>query len=73
MPLERPCPTCKKLTLLSKENPFRPFCSDRCRLIDLGEWASGNYAVPSQSVSTDFDAEKEISQSNPSSDPEDQH
>lgn len=39
------CPQCKKLTVYSPENKFRPFCSERCRLIDLGEWASGSYAV----------------------------
>jgi endogenous inhibitor of DNA gyrase (YacG/DUF329 family) len=28
------------------ENEFRPFCSERCKLIDLGEWASGRMVVP---------------------------
>ena len=27
-------------------NPFRPFCSERCKLIDLGQWASESYRVP---------------------------
>ncbi|MFT2111599.1 DNA gyrase inhibitor YacG [Marinomonas sp. 2405UD68-3] len=40
------CPTCKKQAIWSISNPSRPFCSDRCKLIDLGEWASGNYAIP---------------------------
>jgi uncharacterized protein len=40
------CPICKKPAAW-KENPFRPFCSERCQLIDLGAWASGDYAVPS--------------------------
>ena len=30
----------------SPENPSRPFCSERCKLIDLGEWASNGYAIP---------------------------
>lgn len=34
------CPTCKKESEWSPENKYRPFCSDRCRLIDLGEWFS---------------------------------
>jgi endogenous inhibitor of DNA gyrase (YacG/DUF329 family) len=38
------CPTCKK-EISWNENPFRPFCSERCRLIDLGEWASGTYRI----------------------------
>jgi endogenous inhibitor of DNA gyrase (YacG/DUF329 family) len=27
-------------------NPFRPFCSERCKLLDLGHWLSGSYGVP---------------------------
>jgi endogenous inhibitor of DNA gyrase (YacG/DUF329 family) len=37
------CPTCRTLVLKSDEN--FPFCSDRCRLIDLGKWASGGYVI----------------------------
>lgn len=33
------CPTCRKRMKWSSANEFRPFCSDRCRLIDLGAWA----------------------------------
>jgi endogenous inhibitor of DNA gyrase (YacG/DUF329 family) len=40
------CPQCKNPALFSPENPYRPFCSERCRLIDLGEWASESYRVP---------------------------
>ena len=39
------CPICKKL-VTSKDVEF-PFCSDRCRLIDLGKWASGAYVISS--------------------------
>ncbi|HSX51265.1 MAG TPA: DNA gyrase inhibitor YacG [Cellvibrio sp.] len=39
------CPTCKKTVLWSDDFPHRPFCSDRCRLIDLGEWASENHRI----------------------------
>jgi len=38
------CPICKKATTW-EENPFRPFCSERCKLIDLGKWASGEYRI----------------------------
>jgi hypothetical protein len=31
-------------------NPFRPFCSERCRLLDLGQWAEGSYAIPAEPV-----------------------
>ncbi len=39
------CPSCRTLVLASDE--FFPFCSDRCRLIDLGKWASGAYKISS--------------------------
>lgn len=34
-----PCPTCRKPARWSKANKYRPFCSERCRLIDFGDWA----------------------------------
>ena len=37
------CPTCRTLVVRGNEN--FPFCSDRCRLIDLGKWASGGYVI----------------------------
>ncbi len=37
------CPACRNLVLAGDEN--FPFCSDRCRLIDLGKWASGGYKI----------------------------
>ena len=43
--LKLKCPICKKL-VTSKDAEF-PFCSDRCRLIDLGKWASGAYVISS--------------------------
>lgn len=44
-----PCPRCGQLTEFSKDNPYRPFCSERCQLIDLGQWASEAYKVPEES------------------------
>lgn len=43
--LKLKCPICKKL-VTSKDAAF-PFCSDRCRLIDLDKWASGAYVISS--------------------------
>lgn len=37
---------CGKEALYSPDNPYRPFCSERCRKIDLGAWASEQYRVP---------------------------
>ena len=39
------CPTCR--TLVTADAEDFPFCSDRCRLIDLGKWASGGYRISS--------------------------
>ncbi len=39
------CPTCKGTAIWDESNPFRPFCSERCRLIDLGKWASEEYRI----------------------------
>ena len=43
------CPVCKNITTW-EENPFRPFCSERCKLIDLGAWASDEYRIPGKPV-----------------------
>lgn len=39
------CPTCRRIVLW-QGNPHRPFCSDRCRLVDLGNWAAERYRIP---------------------------
>lgn len=41
-----PCPRCGAQAPYAPENPWRPFCSERCRIIDLGNWASEAYRVP---------------------------
>jgi hypothetical protein len=38
------CPICKKKTTW-EENPWRPFCSERCKLIDLGKWVTEDYKI----------------------------
>lgn len=45
MPTLVNCPTCKAQVEWSNENKFRPFCSKRCQLIDLGEWAEENHKI----------------------------
>ncbi|MCK4501917.1 MAG: DNA gyrase inhibitor YacG [Desulfuromonadales bacterium] len=42
--LEVKCPRCGKKSIWS-DNPSRPFCSEKCRIIDLGSWASEEYSV----------------------------
>ncbi len=46
------CPTCKKkFNYFSSE--FRPFCCERCRLIDLGQWLTESYSVPAEKLTPD--------------------
>lgn len=42
------CPTCGKAVEWSAAQQWRPFCSERCRLIDLGAWADGSHAIPGE-------------------------
>lgn len=42
--LEVRCPTCRK-KVIWEESPYSPFCSERCKLIDLGEWISEGYRI----------------------------
>ncbi|PVX38807.1 hypothetical protein C8D76_10728 [Pasteurella langaaensis DSM 22999] len=53
------CPTCKKPVAWRAESPYRPFCSKRCQLIDLGEWADEEKAIPCETA--DFAANPEFS------------
>ena len=41
------CPTCQKPSAW-KDNEWRPFCSERCRLIDFGHWADEDYRLPDE-------------------------
>lgn len=50
------CPVCKKESAW-KDNPFRPFCSERCRLIDLGKWASEEYRIAGENKSISVEGE----------------
>ena len=40
------CPTCRREMDWSADNASRPFCSERCRLIDLGAWFTSKHAIP---------------------------
>lgn len=52
------CPKCKKPTVYEESNPYRPFCSQRCSLIDLGEWAEERHVIATPI--TDDNAEEMI-------------
>ena len=49
------CPTCGKPVEWSAESRFRPFCSSRCKDIDLGAWASESYRIPVREDPADED------------------
>lgn len=55
-----PCPICRKT--IPVDSPDVPFCSDRCRMIDLGKWASGDYKISSPILDPDLLEELEHSQ-----------
>lgn len=56
------CPICKKQVKTSE--PDFPFCSDRCRTIDLGKWASGGYVIPSPLSDTESELDADIPELN---------
>ncbi|MGH8719247.1 MAG: DNA gyrase inhibitor YacG [Burkholderiales bacterium] len=43
-----PCPRCGKVVEWLSANPWRPFCSERCKLIDLGQWANEEYRIATE-------------------------
>jgi endogenous inhibitor of DNA gyrase (YacG/DUF329 family) len=50
-----PCPTCNRPVEWNESSRWRPFCSERCKLIDLGAWASERHAIPGEPLPTDDD------------------
>ncbi|MFA5941882.1 MAG: DNA gyrase inhibitor YacG [Sinimarinibacterium sp.] len=50
------CPQCGKSTRLDSQNPWRPFCSERCKLMDLGAWFSGERSIPDETPEDQHDA-----------------
>jgi len=52
-----PCPRCGHPARWAG-NPFRPFCSERCKTIDLAAWADSKYAVPGEPLPSDDEPEK---------------
>lgn len=54
MPISVKCPICQENVEWNSESKFKPFCSERCKMIDLGDWASEKHAIP---VKPEFDHE----------------
>lgn len=54
------CPHCGKKGIWQQDNPSRPFCSERCKLIDLGAWADESRSIPGESTSLPDSSDDEI-------------
>ncbi|MGH1461361.1 MAG: DNA gyrase inhibitor YacG [Neptuniibacter sp.] len=48
------CPTCEKEHIYNSSSSFRPFCSERCKMIDLGAWANEEYSIPESKSVSDY-------------------
>lgn len=57
MPAIVDCPTCGRKVEWNEQSKFRPFCSERCKKIDLGAWAEEKYTIPAVNPSKDVDDE----------------
>ena len=55
--LSKPCPICGK----PAAERFRPFCSGRCKNVDLHRWMSGVYAIPAEESAEDSEQERDVS------------
>lgn len=53
------CPTCGKADTWIPDNSYKPFCSERCKLIDLGEWASDSRRIAGEDVQKNEDGADE--------------
>lgn len=49
------CPTCSKKVAWTEQNEYRPFCSLRCKQIDLGAWAEEKYVIPGSAPEDDIE------------------
>lgn len=52
------CPACGGSSVYAPSNPYRPFCSERCKGMDLGAWASERFKLPEQEPNSDPDFEQ---------------
>ncbi len=53
-PLVVSCPQCKEISLWDTNNVFRPFCCERCKMIDLGKWANEEFRIEQAPELNDF-------------------
>ena len=51
------CPQCGVSVVWDPNNPYRPFCSERCKMIDLGAWATESYRIPVEEDNDTLDSD----------------
>lgn len=61
-PLEVACPQCNKPVVWCQESTFRPFCSKRCQLLDLGAWAEESHRIAGESAMDEADLDTLLAQ-----------
>jgi len=54
------CPTCGGESVYAASNVFRPFCSERCKNIDMGAWASESFRVPAKNLPEDQSTDDDL-------------
>ena len=54
------CPACRGQSVYAQSNPYRPFCSQRCKNMDFGAWASEGFSVAAQAEADEADDEGEL-------------
>jgi endogenous inhibitor of DNA gyrase (YacG/DUF329 family) len=52
------CAGCGKAAAADASNPWRPFCSERCKTLDLGDWFAGRYGIPADPLDELLDADE---------------
>lgn len=52
------CPSCGRKVAWTSDEPFRPFCSERCKLVDLGEWATEGYVLADSDPNLEAEADE---------------
>lgn len=65
-PIMVACPTCKTPVRWIAEEKFKPFCSERCKLIDLGDWATEAHKIPGEAITAEEQDESSDHFFNPS-------
>jgi endogenous inhibitor of DNA gyrase (YacG/DUF329 family) len=59
------CPTCQRPVEWSPASPHRPFCSERCKLIDFGAWVGERRVIPGESLSPADEGDPDVGESPP--------